>query len=81
MGITPNKGIMVRTFLNAVTDEWETFVQSILGKAALPSWADMWEILRQEEIKRFTKRQSSSIGVKVKKEEEEDATLASKGQR
>ena len=59
-----------------------TFVQSIFSRAALPSWADMWAILRQEEIRRFTKRQSNDSGtVKVKKEEEEDATLASKERR
>ena len=79
MGTTSNEGLLVRTDLNAVTEEWETFVQSILGRAALPSWADMWAILRQEEIRRFTKRQSSSSGtVKVEKEDEEDSALASK---
>ena len=48
MGTSPDEGILVRTALNAVTEEWEMFVQSILGKAALPSWVDMWAILRQE---------------------------------
>ena len=42
----------------------------------------MWEILCEEEIRRITKRQRSNSGTfKVKKEEEEDATLASKEQR
>lgn len=80
MGATLNKGLLVRTTLNAVTEEWETFVQSILGRAALPPWADRWPILRQEEIRRFTKRQSNRT-VKVKKEEEVDEALASKEQR
>ena len=68
---------MVRTALNAVSDEWETFVQSILGR----HWDDMWAILRQEEIHRMTKKQNSTGSSKVKKEEEEDATLASKKQQ
>ena len=34
--------VIVRTALNAVTDEWETFVQSILGKADLPDWDNLW---------------------------------------
>ena len=38
MGSIPDNGLMVRTALNAVTDEWETFVQSILGRAQLPNW-------------------------------------------
>ena len=57
MGATPDDGIIVRTALNAVTDEWETFAQSILGRAQLPNWGDMWAILRQEEIRRVTKRE------------------------
>lgn len=64
---------MVRTALNAVTEDWETFVQSILGRASLPSWEEMWASLRQEEIKRLTKAGSSSKGIRVKKEKEEDA--------
>ena len=41
----------------------------------------MWAILRQEEIRRITKKQSNSGGsgsARVKKEEEEDAALASR---
>ena len=37
MGETPDDGLMVRTALNAVIDEWETFVQSILGREQLPN--------------------------------------------
>ena len=59
MGANPDEGLLVRTTLNAVSEKWETFVQSILGRATLPSWVDMWAILRQEEIKLFNKRQSS----------------------
>ena len=49
--------VIVRTTLNVVTDEWETFVQSILGRAGLPDWDNLWSILRQEELRRFTKKQ------------------------
>ena len=45
IGATPDEGLLVRIALNAVSEDWETFVQSILGRAALPSWADMWAIL------------------------------------
>ena len=41
---------------------------------------DMWAILRQEEIRRITKREFNNGGVKIKKEEE-DVAIASKGQR
>ena len=71
----------MRTALNAVLEDWETFVQSILGRAALPSWADMWVILHQEAIRRITKKQNIS-GVngstRVKEEEKDDAALTSK---
>jgi len=41
----------------------------------------MWVTLRQEDIRWLTKAGSSDRGAQVKKEEEEDATLASSGQR
>ena len=52
------------------------------------SWAEqtsqigtsLWSILRQQELRRFTKKQHNPALSKVKKEEEEDATLASKKQ-
>ena len=69
--------VIVWTALNAVTDEWETFVQSILGRADLPDWDSLWSILQQEELCRFTKRQHNPTLSKVKKEDEEDAALAS----
>ena len=72
--------VMVRTALNAVTNEWETFVQSILGRADLPDWDSLWSILQQEELRRFTKRQHNLGLSKVKKEYEEDAGLALKKQ-
>ena len=81
MGANPDEGLLVRTALNVVSEEWETFVQSIQGRAMLPSWADMWAILHQKEIRRITKKQSNSGrsgSARVKKEEEEDAALASR---
>jgi len=68
---------MVRTTLNAVSKEWEVFVQSILGRATLPNWEEMWVALRQEEIRRVTKMGSSNKGIIIKKEEEVDFALAS----
>lgn len=72
---------MVRTALNVVFEEWETFVQSILGRATLPGREKMWASLRQEEIKRMTKAGSSGKGGRIKKEEKEDAALAFAGQQ
>jgi len=71
---------MIKIALNVVTEDWETFVQSILCKASLPSWDEMWATLRQEEIRRLTKAGSSSKGIRVK-EEDEDATLTLAGQQ
>ena len=67
MGVKVADDVMVRTALNVVTEEWETFVQSILGRADLPNWDSMWVILRQEELCRFTKRQHRNGSNKVKK--------------
>ena len=74
---TPDQELMVRRTLNAVSEDWEVFVQSILGRGTLPPWDEMWVALRQEEVRRLTKVRSSSKGVKIKKEEEEDASLTS----
>lgn len=46
VGSTLDPEFMIRTALNAVTEDWETFVQSILGRASLPSWEKMWAALR-----------------------------------
>ena len=59
----------------------ETFVQSILGRATLPQWEEMWAALRQEEIRTVTKTGSRSKGIKIKKEEEVDAALASESKQ
>ena len=80
MGAKVEDELMVRTSLNSVTDEWETFVQSILGRTDLPDWDNLWENLRQEELRRITKKQYSSGLIKVKKEDVKDAALASKRQ-
>ena len=71
----------MRTALNTVSEEWETFVQSILGRANLPDWEELWATLHQEELRWLSKTGSSSKGVWIKKEEEEDATLASAGKQ
>jgi len=71
---------MVRTTLNAVSEDWEVFVQSILGKATLPDWEEMWVTLRQEEMRRLSKVGSNDKGIRIK-EEEEDVALASEGKQ
>ena len=55
-GAIVDDAVIVRTALNVVTDEWETFVQSILGRVDLPDWDNLWSILWQEELRRFTKK-------------------------
>ena len=61
MGVKVEDDVMVKTGLNAVIEDWETFVQSILGREDLPNWDSMWVILRQEELCRFTKRRYNTI--------------------
>ena len=55
-GVKVEDDVMVRIALNAFTDEWKTFVQNILGRADLPDWDSLWEILRQEELRKITKK-------------------------
>ena len=81
MGAKMEDDVMVRTALIAVTDEWETFFQSILDRADLPEWDNLWAIMRQEELCGFMKKQYNTRLSKVKKEDEEDAALASKRQQ
>jgi len=72
---------MVKTTLNAISEDWEVFIQSILGRLTLPDWGELWEALHQEEIKRLTKAGSSDKGVKINEEEEEHVSLASEGKQ
>ena len=46
MGVKVDDNVMVRTALNAVTEDWESFVQILLGRLDLPNWDNMWTILR-----------------------------------
>ena len=82
VGSTPQSTAMVRTALNGVSDEWQVFVQSILGRERLPSWEEMWVALQLEEFRRdlvkVNLNGNSGSGAKIK-EEEENTTLASKG--
>jgi len=77
IGATLNQELIVRTALNTVSEEWKTFVQSILSRANLPDWEELWSTLRQEETRRLSKMGNSNKGVQIKKEEEEDSALAS----
>lgn len=79
IGAMLDQELMVRTTLNVVSEDWEVFFQSILGRATLPYWEEMWASLHQEEIRRLRKAGSNSKGIKIKKEEEVDATLAFEG--
>lgn len=75
---------MVRLVLNSVSDEWQVFVQSILGRATLSNWDEMWAALKQEELRRDLvkcKLDRSSNSESKPKEEEDNAVLASKGQQ
>jgi len=83
---TPQDSKLVRLALNSVSDEWQIFVKSILGRAALPNWDEMWAALKQEELRRDLVKvklggSSNSSGSKAKVEEEDKTTLASKGQQ
>ena len=84
VGSTPQSTAMVRTTLIGVSDEWQVFVQSILGRERLPSWEEMWATLQQEELRRdlvkVNLNGNGRSGTKTK-EEEENTTLASKGQQ
>ena len=81
IGATPDEELMVRRTLNAVLEDLEVFFQSILGRATLPDWKEMWATLHQEEIKRLSKAGSSGMGIRIKKEEEVDAAVASEGKQ
>eukprot|EP00253_Pinus_taeda_P002906 PITA_02906 len=83
MGSTPQLTAIVRIALNGVSDEWQVFIQSILGRERLPSWEEMWVTLQQEELRRDTVKVNlnGSNGSGTKTKEEESTTLASKGQR
>ena len=57
---------MVRIALNAVSEDCEVFVQSILGRETLLDWEEMWVALHQEEIRRLSKAGSSGKGIRIK---------------
>lgn len=81
VGATPQPSEFVRLTLNCVSEDWQVFVQSILGKDTLPGWDKIWADLQQEKLRRALLKSSisgsSSNGSKVVKEEE-NVTLASK---
>ena len=81
IGAMLDEEMLVRTALNAILEDWEVFVHILLGKSNLPDWEELWVTLRQEEIRPLTKAGSSSKGVRIKKEEKEDAALASAGKQ
>jgi len=82
IGAAPQPIELVRLALNSVSEKWQVFVQSILGRDKLPEWDKMWVDFQQEELRRallkISINGSSSNGPKVVKEEE-NVALASKG--
>ena len=68
IGATLDEEMMVRTTLNAVSEDWEVFVQSILGSTSLLDWEELWAALHQEEIRWVTKAGSSGKGFRSKEE-------------
>jgi len=46
VGHTPQGLELVRLALNSISDEWQVFVQIILGRGALPNWDEMWATLK-----------------------------------
>ena len=41
IGAMLDQELMVRTALNAVSEDWEVFVQGILSMASLPDWEEL----------------------------------------
>lgn len=52
VGSTLQDSTLVKLALNFVSDEWQVFVQSILRRATLPNWYEMWATLKQGELRR-----------------------------
>ena len=84
VGVAPRDSKLVRLTLNSVSEDYQVFVHSILGRERLPGWEAMWAALQQEEMRRDLLKihlEDGSSGSKVKKEEEDNTALASKGQQ
>lgn len=80
---TPQDSELVRLTLNSISNEWQVFVQSILGRATLLNWDETWAAIKQEELRRDLVKvklygSNSNSGSKPK-EEEDNETLALKG--
>lgn len=52
VGSTPQPTEMFRLALNSISEEWQVFFQSILGREILPAWEGMCAALQQEEMRR-----------------------------
>lgn len=50
MGATPDEELMVRTALNAISKDWEVFVQSILSRATLPDWEECGQLFAKKRL-------------------------------
>lgn len=79
VGAMPQPTELVRLVLNSVVEDWQGFVQSILGQEKLPEWDRMSAKLQHEELRRaLLKSSMSSSELKIVKEEK-NVALASKG--
>lgn len=50
-GVTPQPRVLVRLTPNSISEEWQVFIQSVLGKDKLLEWDRMWSDLQQEELR------------------------------
>ena len=83
VGAAPRDSELVRLTLNSVSEDYQVFVQSILGRERLPGWEAMWAALQQEELMRDLLKihlEDGSSRSKVK-EEEDNTDLASNGKQ
>lgn len=67
---------------NSISEDWQIFVQSILGREMLPNWDEMWATLKQEALRRDLLKvklygSNNNSGSKPKVEDEDNTTLAS----
>ena len=46
VGSTHQGSEMVKVALNSILEEWQVFVQSILGRAALLNYESMWATIK-----------------------------------
>ena len=79
VGYAPNDSEIVRFMLNSISEDYQVFVKSILGRESLPGWEAMWAALHQEELRRVLLKihlEDGHSNSKFKKEEYDSTALA-----